>query len=434
MDKDKNKNFNQVFLKSADTIGSQLCDKAFWSDHLCGWMGRSMDGTSNSSYVSTNRALGPELYDGTSGISLFLAYLYKYEKKELYRKTAIGAINQSLSLVEDIPIRTYFGFYGGCIGIIYAGAMVGSLLNDSELVRSSVRALIKDIDTNLKEDHLLDVISGNAGAIPALLSIYFNLFRDERILDLAIYLGKELLSSALKESYGWSWNYKSNEISNSEYNLTGFAHGAAGIGYGLLELYYATSKQEFREGAEMAFSYENYWFNEKVNNWPDFRNDSKLKKTIGSKSKDLDSYKYATAWCHGAPGIGLSRLRAYQILGKDSYLKDCKASIETSIRLANCETGSYNESNYSLCHGLTGISELLLMASDTLGNPLYKSVAVNVGINAIDKFMNSNKPWPCGIREGEAPDLMLGLAGIGYYYLRLHDSLAVPSILMVTID
>ena len=285
MDKDK----DEIFLKSADIIGSQLCDKAIWSDQLCGWMGRSMDGTS-SSYVSTNRALGPELYDGTSGIALFLAYLYKYKRNESYRKTAIGSINQSLSLIKDIPIRTHFGFYGGSIGIIYSAVYIGSLLNDDELIRNSVRALIKDINGKLQEEHLLDVISGNAGAIPALLSIYFNLFKDERILDLAVYLGKELLSSAMKESYGWSWNYKSNEISNSEFNLTGFAHGAAGIGYGLLELYYATSKEEFREGAEMAFSYENYWFNKKFNNWPDFRNKSKLQNTMDSKNKDLQIF------------------------------------------------------------------------------------------------------------------------------------------------
>jgi len=30
---------------------------------------------------------------------------------------------------------------------------------------------------------------------------------------------------------------------------------------------------------------------------------------------------------------------------------------------------------------------------------------------------------------GETPNLMLGTAGIGYFYLRLYDSAAVPSVL-----
>jgi len=38
---------------------------------------------------------------------------------------------------------------------------------------------------------------------------------------------------------------------------------------------------------------------------------------------------------------------------------------------------------------------------------------------------------PCGVVSGgETPNLMLGTAGIGYFYLRLYDSSAVPSVLL----
>ena len=51
------------------------------------------------------------------------------------------------------------------------------------------------------------------------------------------------------------------------------------------------------------------------------------------------------------------------------------------------------------------------------------------GIQAV--HLNRN-PWPCGVVSGgETPNLMLGTAGIGYFYLRLYDSAAVPSVLMV---
>jgi lantibiotic modifying enzyme len=40
--------------------------------------------------------------------------------------------------------------------------------------------------------------------------------------------------------------------------------------------------------------------------------------------------------------------------------------------------------------------------------------------------------WPCGAPGGaETPNLMLGLAGIGYFYLRLYDPIHTPSLLMV---
>ena len=37
--------------------------------------------------------------------------------------------------------------------------------------------------------------------------------------------------------------------------------------------------------------------------------------------------------------------------------------------------------------------------------------------------------WPCGIPGGRTPNLFLGLAGMGYFYLRLVDP-KVPSVLM----
>jgi hypothetical protein len=41
-------------------------------------------------------------------------------------------------------------------------------------------------------------------------------------------------------------------------------------------------------------------------------------------------------------------------------------------------------------------------------------------------------PWPCGVPGGgESPSLMLGLAGIGHFYLRLYDPASVPSVLLV---
>ena len=41
-------------------------------------------------------------------------------------------------------------------------------------------------------------------------------------------------------------------------------------------------------------------------------------------------------------------------------------------------------------------------------------------------------PWPCGVQGGgETPSLLLGLAGIGYFYLRLSSLDTIPSVLMV---
>jgi lantibiotic biosynthesis protein len=147
-----------------------------------------------------------------------------------------------------------------------------------------------------------------------------------------------------------------------------------------------------------------------------------------SGTKDI---AYAASWCHGAPGIGLSRLRALTILRTDEIHRDCEAAIRTSTVLVQQKRGTYNESNYSLCHGLTGICELLIYASQVFNNPSYKLLPIQIAMQGETNHINQNNPWPCGIPYGEPPGLMLGLAGIGYYYLRLYDPGRVPSILIL---
>jgi len=55
-----------------------------------------------------------------------------------------------------------------------------------------------------------------------------------------------------------------------------------------------------------------------------------------------------------------------------------------------------------------------------------------IGDRGIQSVYRHRNPWPCGVVSGgETPNLMLGTAGIGYFYLRLYDSGAVPSVLLV---
>ncbi len=46
-------------------------------------------------------------------------------------------------------------------------------------------------------------------------------------------------------------------------------------------------------------------------------------------------------------------------------------------------------------------------------------MAENVGSFRIEQYLTSGVSWPCGIKGAETPGLMLGIAGIGNFYLRL---------------
>jgi hypothetical protein len=52
-------------------------------------------------------------------------------------------------------------------------------------------------------------------------------------------------------------------------------------------------------------------------------------------------------------------------------------------------------------------------------------------MRAINRFEETRTPWPCGVPgAGEPPNLLLRLAGIGYFFLRLFDSISTPTILV----
>lgn len=87
-----------------------------------------------------------------------------------------------------------------------------------------------------------------------------------------------------------------------------------------------------------------------------------------------------------------------------------------------------------MCHGLAGNAELPLIAGSVLKDFSYKKKADDVGRNGIRRYdKNNNLSWPCGITTGETPSLMLGLAGIGYFYLRLYNYEKIPSVLILSL-
>src|ERR1035438_9315100 len=250
----------------------------------------------------------------------------------------------------------------------------------------------------------LDVIAGSAGAIAMLLSLHRRT-QGARPLEAAMEHGDLLLAEATKEEAGWSWR-----TTEGIRNLTGFSHGAAGMGWALAELYAVTQESRFRTAALEAFRYERSCWNPAERNWPDFR---------GAEPE------YPIYWCHGAAGIGFSRLRAWQILGDEELLAEARNALVT----VRDDMGS--PENYSLCHGELGNADFLIHASQVLGEEAWLAPAKAAAEQGFERFERRRVPWPCGLPgANETPDLMLGLAGIGHFYLRLADPPRTPTVLL----
>ncbi|MCP4970352.1 MAG: hypothetical protein GY932_07155, partial [Arcobacter sp.] len=317
----------EIFLETATRIGNRLVKNAVWEGNRCTWNIMSPDRGNPKDKKAIKIKAGGAVYQGTAGILLFLVELHKIKPSKNLLKTIRGAINFSISEANNLANNS-FGFHSGRVGIAYAIVKSIEILKEDNFLNSA-KKILEPLKGNEKADYGIDVIGGAAGAIPALLIMEQN-FNDNFCLDMAIALGENLIAKANMETTGWSWG------DNSKYNfrnLLGYAHGTAGIAHAFLELYNATSSTYFLYAAEQAFLYERQFNNQKLFNWPDFRHselseyiyNNELEKLKGVlKDNLLSPYnkKFMTAWCHGAPGIGLSRIRAYQILNEDIFLEE----------------------------------------------------------------------------------------------------------------
>jgi len=375
---------NPAYLEAADRIGARLCRDALWYQGRTNWTSDFLDGESLA-----HGALGPELYSGTAGIALFLWRLKEATGERIFRITAEAALRQAL---ESTPLSGC-GLYSGGLGILYVAAEIRQEFDETFAIR-----LAEPDRSNL------DVIDGSAGAIPVLLSLHART-RSAPLLEAAVTHADLLLEEASRSDDGWSW-----KTIPASRDLTGFSHGASGIAWALIELHSVTREQRFRDAALQAFRYERTCFNAAEQNWPDFR---------------AEQASYPVFWCHGAAGIGLSRLRAWQLLGDEQLLAEAQVALQTVIE------HSASLASFSLCHGRAGNADVLISASQVLREEIRLRSAEAIAQDGLERYERRRIPWPCGLPDAnETPDLMLGLAGIGYFYLRLADPERIPSVLL----
>lgn len=422
------------FLSAARRIAERIATGAEWSGDSCTWGVRTPQASLGPRQATVLPATGG-VYQGTAGIAWFLGETAQYTGSDPLRQAALGAITNALDLARELP-EGDFGFHSGRPGIAWVAVRLAEIFERPEL-RERATECLEPLHGQAARDQGLDVIGGAAGAIPALLDLARRLERPE-LADTAIELGEHLIRHAHLEPQGWSWNTIGPSAAR---HVCGFAHGAAGFALALLEIYRATGNSRFLFAAEMAFLYERQFFAPEMGNWPDLRNTDMGDFIFYGRTDDLRTLAregrapryerhYMYAWCHGAPGIGLSRLRAYELTGQELYLQEALAAVESTVRMVEGETEGGG--NFSLCHGIGGNCELPLLAAAQLGDrDEWLEPCRRAAEHGWRAFEEPGRPWPCGTANGE-PDasLLVGEAGIGAFFLRLAAP-DLPSLLLL---
>jgi lantibiotic modifying enzyme len=329
-------------------------------------------------------------------------------------KTLKGAIQQIVTTKEDEK-NFLNGFYQGKAGVIFVLKMAALLLDDDKMDKEA-EIRLSDLLIAAGGGAQTDMISGIAGIILFLLYLYRLDNKKDNLLNHAVKLGKILLAKAEMDQNGYSWK----TIDTALRNLTGYAHGASGIATALIGLYSITKDEDFLTAAKEAFRYENSFFNQEKQNWPDFR-------FVTTSNKPGDEV-CSMAWCHGAPGIGLARFRAYELVADHSFLDDALKAVNVTRKYLAEDIGH----DYTLCHGLFGNATLLMKAASVCNDEILEKEVAALADKCLEQFGNRNIPVPNGYHSSkESPCFMQGNSGIGYFFLQVYDPLLFPSLLQI---
>ena len=409
------------------------------AEHLLSTANREPIGISwNSTFNENNKprvTKNETIYNGVCGILLFFLELYKKTKDQKY----LGVITKGLKWVEEYcrnhPSASISLFTGrSSVSYFYIQLYLTTGLSDYlEKALHVEKKNVASID-QLYNHQITDYLNGISGRVLGLIYLH-SVSNEHWILQTINDFTKEIFNRAYLEKGGLCWDRSSLSI----HGLCGFSHGASGVAKIFLELGNYLENESFFMIADMAFAYESMFYSVEANNWIDLRKmvfteDDEKSFQSAYVSRDLNFFTKGkdtfNAWCHGAAGVGLTRLRAYEVTKNSKYLKEVELAIAKTI-----ETDVKNKisQSFTLCHGRGGNADLFLESFRVLGKTRYWEYAQKIVLDALDE-KDRNGFYCSGTISRRDTSMFVGEAGVGYFFLRTLDPLNVPSILSPKID
>jgi type 2 lantibiotic biosynthesis protein LanM len=394
--------FVSASIEYATRIGERLCRMLRDPSAPAPWTSYGLTGDGMA-----EMDVGGDLYHGSAGIALFLAYLNELVPRPEFRRAAGRALSHAVTHTD----RRRAGAFQGLGGLIYVLTHLHHLWEDRGLLDLAAR-LSHELPGPIEADTHFDVLSGAAGLIPVLLGLGHQ--TGGQSLEHACRCADLLLRHAVEDGDTLSW--PPADPGEATANLTGFSHGAGGIGWALIQLGAAIDDPAYVDAGRRAFTYESRYFDEPRQDWYDLRT------SPGGGARD--GRHFANAWCNGAAGIGLSRIASWATLGGDDelLLREAHQALAATMR------GFPRLMNDTLCHGRTGNAELFLRFAVLRDEPAFR---LEANVQVQDQWRHLDDAEHGVGDEGFFPGLMLGLSGFGMHFLRLARPDRVPSVLLL---
>ena len=221
------------------------------------------------------------------------------------------------------------------------------------------------------------------------LKLYKNI-GNKRYIELAKRYEKKLWEHSFIAVKGVGWKICDGPP------LAGMAHGSSGILMAYAELLRVTGEKAYEEKIQKILLYENFLYSKKYENWLDLRVPGKI--------------RVMNAWCHGAPGILLARMK----------LAEAGVQTKKDIRLAATALFTQNPGRHMcLCHGAAG--NLLIMNRYLSKYGKHNQTYVRTYEALLSDFLFHMPEYAKDlVYESQNPGFMNGLAGVGYALLELY--------------
>ncbi|GAA0891554.1 hypothetical protein GCM10009122_12330 [Fulvivirga kasyanovii] len=355
-------------------------------------------------YLKNTRFKAFDIYSGTSGCGLFLINLSEHLKEAKYLALAEDVAHWMINHNDISKEVSNSSFYSGYTGISFFYLKLYKATNKM-LYKKEAISLLKN--NNILKVNNFDLMSGLTGTILGILHCY-NLLHELFLLKRINSAIEKLVKEVKVSNYGCYWD----EANMNILPLCGLAHGVSGVAFVLTELANYFNNPSFLFLAFEGRQYENSYYDKSLANWPDFRSQFR-----GNPNTDISRYALGdkahfeqrppmTAWCHGAPGIGISRLNMYNMVANinlKNELYNIASKIENSLK--------ENLMHMNICHGTLGNGLILMQIVSQLKLENYKECALKP--LSLLKGAVAN-----GSLEEKSVGLFTGVIGAGHYLLQ----------------
>ncbi|TCP70222.1 type 2 lanthipeptide synthetase LanM family protein [Baia soyae] len=402
-----NKLTPEKWLHRAVEIGEYITSQSIYDQESekpsSFWVGPSLVGIEEN--IWSPNILNFDLYSGNSGIALFLGYLGEITQRKDFKEAAYRAIQPVKEFFKEAMVKRQpflNGAHTGLSGFLYSLDKLSGIWGDYDLEKF-VDSRIDFWDDLAPSDEVLDFVGGSTGSMAVALSLCERRTDEDikqRMIELAINNYDHLTSRAKLTPEGLSW--KKSPLPA----YVGFSHGVASMIAYLYKLYRITKREDIYENMKLALAFERSHFSTRHNNWFD------------CEKKDGVSY----AWCHGAPGILLSKLML-----QDSGYKDELLEREIQIGIDITKSKGFGN-NPTYCHGDLGSLSILEYGAKVLGDSELKNQCYSTYQSLFEEVLSKSNLKE-RFRHAHSYSLMIGLSGFGYSMLQHYAPDDVPDFL-----